>query len=67
VNAFILTCIEDQKDMVFIKIQGVLGDILVDIAPDAYKVYVSKDKKGNKQLLVQCQRAIYKTMVELHF
>jgi hypothetical protein len=38
-------------------------DILVEIAPDVYKPYVSKDKKGMKQLLVQCQNALYGTMV----
>jgi hypothetical protein len=38
-------------------------DILVEISPEAYKSYVSKDKKGNKQLLVQCQNALYETMV----
>jgi hypothetical protein len=38
-------------------------DILVEIAPEAYKSYVSQDKKGNKQLLVQCQNAPYGTMV----
>jgi hypothetical protein len=32
-------------------------DILVKIAPDVYKSYVSKDNKGMKQLLVQCQNA----------
>jgi hypothetical protein len=38
-------------------------DILVEIAPDPYKSYVSKDKKGSKQLLVQCQNALYDTMI----
>jgi hypothetical protein len=49
--------------MAFIKIRGVLVDILVDIAPDVYKKYVTKDKKGVAQLLVQCQNALYGTMV----
>jgi hypothetical protein len=31
--------------------------------PEAYKSYVSQDKKGNNQLLVQCQNALYGTMV----
>jgi hypothetical protein len=43
--------------MAFIKIRGILVDILVDIAPE------SKDKKGSKQLLVQYQIAQYGTMV----
>ena len=62
-NAFIQTRIEDEADMAFIKIRGILVDMLVDIAPDVYKNYVYYDKKGVKQLLVQCQNAIYGTMV----
>jgi hypothetical protein len=62
-NAFIQTRIEDEKDMVFIKLRGVLVDILEEIAPEVYKAYVTKDKKGVKQLIVQCQNALYGTMV----
>jgi hypothetical protein len=47
--------------MAFIKIRGILVDILVGITPDVYKSYVLKDKKGSKQLLVQCQNALYGT------
>jgi hypothetical protein len=53
-NVFVQTRVENEKDMAFIKIQGILVDILVEIAPEAYKSYVSQDKKGNKHLLVQC-------------
>jgi hypothetical protein len=38
-------------------------DILVEFVLDVYKSYVSKDKKGSKQLLVQCQNALFGTMV----
>jgi hypothetical protein len=62
-NAFVQTRVENEKDMTFIKIRGILVYILVDIAPEVYKSYVSQDKKGNKQLLVQCQIALYGTMV----
>jgi hypothetical protein len=62
-NAFIQTRVEDEKDMAIIKIHGVLVDILVEIAPDAYKSYATTDKKGVRQLLVQCQKALYGTMV----
>jgi hypothetical protein len=62
-NAFVQTRVENEKDMAFIKIRGILVDILVEIAPDVYKSYVSKEKKGSKQLLVQCQNALYGTMV----
>jgi hypothetical protein len=62
-NAFVQTRVENEKDIAFIKIRGILVDILVEIAPDVYKPYVSKDKKGMKQLLVKCQNALYGTMV----
>jgi hypothetical protein len=62
-NTFVQTRVENEKDIAFINIRGILMDILVEIASEAYKSYVSKDKKGNKQLLVQCQNALYGTMV----
>jgi hypothetical protein len=62
-NAFVQTRMENEKDMDFIKIRGILVDILGEIAPEAYKSYVSQDNKGNKQLLVQCHNALYGTMV----
>jgi hypothetical protein len=62
-KAFVQTRVENEKDMAFIKIRCILVDILVKIAPDVYKSYVLKDKKGLKQLMVQCQNAMYGTMV----
>jgi hypothetical protein len=62
-NAFVQTRVENKNDMAFINIRGILVDILVEIAPDVYKSHVSKDKKGTKQLLAQCQNALYGTMV----
>ena len=62
-NAFIQTRIENPKDMAIIKVRGVLVDILVEIAPGVYKSYVTVDKKGNKQLILQCMNAIYGTMM----
>jgi hypothetical protein len=62
-NAFVQTRVENENDMVFIKIRGILVDIQVEISPDVYKSYVSKDKKGMKQFLVQYQNALYGTMV----
>ena len=38
-------------------------DILVDLAPDMYRDFVTTDKKGVKNLVVQCQNALYGTMV----
>jgi len=62
-SAFVQTRMEDENDVAFIKIRGVLVDILVEIAPDVCKDCVAKDKKGVKQLLVQRQSALCGTMV----
>ena len=45
------------------RIRGMLVDMLVKISPEVYSNYVTTDKKGNKQLLVQCLNALYGTMV----
>ena len=47
-NTFIQTQVEYEKDMAFIKICGVLVDILVETAPDVYKSHVTTEKKGVK-------------------
>jgi hypothetical protein len=44
-NAFVPTRVKNKKDMAFIKIRGVLVDVLVEISPDVYKPYATKDKK----------------------
>ena len=62
-NAFIQTVVEDAKKRVIIRIRGMLVDILVRIAPEVYEDYVTYDKKGNKQILVECLNALYGTMV----
>jgi len=62
-NAFIQTRIEDEKDMAIIKVRGILVDMLEEIDPKTYKPYVTNDKNGTKQLVVQCLNAIYGTMV----
>jgi hypothetical protein len=62
-NVFVQTHVENEKNMAFINIRGVLVDILVKISPDVYNSFFSRDKKGMKQLLVQCQNALYGTMV----
>jgi hypothetical protein len=48
-NAFVQTRVENEKDMAFIKIRGILVESLVEIAPEAYNPYVPQNKKGNKQ------------------
>ncbi len=58
-NAFIQTIVKDEKDKALICIHGPLIDILVSIAPNVYRPYVTVGKKGEKQLLVQCLTALY--------
>ena len=62
-NTFIQMCVQDEKDMAYIRIRGVLVDILVKIAPDAHGPCVMEDKKGTKVLIVQCLNAMYGMMV----
>ena len=62
-NAFIQTVVEDKKRRVIIRIRGMLVDILIKIAPEVYQSYVTTDRKGNKQILVECLNALYGTMV----
>ena len=62
-NAFIQTVVKDEKKRVIIRIRGMLVDILVKIAPDVYGDYVTTNKRGEKQLLVECLNALYGTMV----
>ena len=62
-NAFIQTRVEDPKDRVLIRIRGILVDMLLKIAPGFYDDFVTTDKKGVKQLIVESLNAIYGTMV----
>ena len=40
-------------------------DMLLDISPDLYGLYLTMDRKGIKQLITQCMNVIYGTMVEI--
>ena len=55
--------VQNKKDTTIINIRGVLVDIILEIAPDIYDPYVTTDRKGVKQLVVQCQNTIYGTMM----
>jgi hypothetical protein len=44
-DAFVWMHVEDEKDMAFIKIRGVVLDILVEIAPDVCKRSASRGKR----------------------
>ena len=62
-NAFMQTKIDDKEDMAIIRIRGVLVDMPKNIAPDVYKDCVFTDRRGAKQLIVQCRNATHGTMV----
>jgi hypothetical protein len=62
-NAFIQTVVENNEDKVVMRIRGHMVDILVNVAPRVHGPYVSTNKQGRKQLLVECLNAIYGTMV----
>ena len=62
-NAFIQTVVKEKSKRVIIRIRGMLVDMLLKIAPEVYQSYVTIDKKGNKQLLVECLNALYGTMM----
>ncbi len=62
-NAFIPTVVEVDEDKVVMRIRGHMVDVLVKVAPSMYGPYVSTNKQGRKQLLVECLNAIYGTMV----
>ena len=61
-NDFIQIRIKDEKEMTIIKIRGLLVDILLDIAPGAYRLYVITNCKGIKQMMFQCKNSIYGTI-----
>jgi hypothetical protein len=55
--------VEDNEDKVVMRIKGHMVDVLVKVAPRVHGPYVSTDKQGRKQLLVECLNVIYGTMV----
>jgi hypothetical protein len=55
--------VEDPKDMVIVRLRGLIVEILMKLAPEQYGPYVHTDKNGNKCLIVMCQNAIYGTMI----
>jgi hypothetical protein len=62
-NAFIQTVVEDNEDKVIMRIREHMVDVLVKVAPSVYGPYVSTNKQGRKQLLVECLNTIYGMMV----
>jgi len=62
-NAFTQMAVTDEEKRVIVCISMMLVDILVKIAPDIYKDNVTVNKKGEKQILVECLNTLNGTMI----
>ena len=62
-NAFIQTFVKDKSKWAIVRIRSILVDILVKVTPGVYGEYVTTNRKGNKQILVECLNALYGMMV----
>ncbi len=60
VPSMILNTIVDEE--VFMVLKGELAEMMIQIAPEVYRKYVSVDKKGTKILYVKLQKALYGLM-----
>ncbi len=66
-NAFCQTVITnaDAEHCIIVRLRGALVNMLADISPKVYSLFVTTNKKGEKVLLVQCMNALYGSMVAL--
>ena len=62
-NAFIQTRAERPEDQVLLRLRGLLADFLIEIDPEYYKPFATKDKYGNTVLICRCLNAIYGTII----
>jgi hypothetical protein len=57
--AFVQTDVDEDVIMV---LKGDLAEMMIQIAPEVYRKYVTADKKGTKVLYVKLQKALYGLM-----
>ena len=62
-NAFIQTKAERPQDQVLLRLRGLLADLLVEIDPQTYKDFITKNNKGESVLICRCMNAIYGTVI----
>ena len=55
-SAFVNTHLDKEVDMV---LRGDLAELLVKVAPNIYRKYITRDKKGKAILNVRLQKALY--------
>jgi hypothetical protein len=58
-SAFINMDVDEDIIMV---LKGELADMMIQIAPEVYKRYVTVDRKGTKVLYLKLQKALYGLM-----
>ncbi len=58
-STFVNTNIDEEVIMV---LKGELAEMMIQIAPEVYRKYVSVDREGTKILYVKLQKALYGLM-----
>ena len=58
-SAFVNTHLDEEVDMV---LRCDLAELLVKVAPDIYRKYITRDKKGKAILYMRLQKALYGLM-----
>ena len=58
-SAFVNTEVDEDVIMV---LKGDLADMMVQIAPETYRKYITTNKKGTRKLYVKLQKALYGLM-----
>ena len=58
-SAFVNTDVD--KDVIMV-LKGDLADMMVQIAPETYRKYITTDKKGTRILYVKLQKVLYGLM-----
>ena len=61
-NAFVQTKLEQEFDKAIFFLRGRLAELLVQIDPETYGEYITKDKKGVTVLYVKIINSLYGIM-----
>ncbi len=52
----------DNPDFVLMRLNGILAELMVTVAPNIYRKYISTNAKGKPILYVQLEKALYGMM-----
>ena len=50
----------DNPDYVLMRLDGILAELVVQVAPALYRKYVTTNAKGKAVLYVQLEKAVYR-------